>query len=163
VSGLCRIAVAAAALLALPAAAQGRGEVAVGLGVAVGPRTGATLTLAARGNGDAGVLCRVGGFVSAAALSCGATGWFGEHRFAVSELGVWVGRQATVRGPVPVNRLFLSLGAGIIGERDERIRPSYDVGGVLYLARWTDDGWRSEARWSGYGDLRVDWIVDRRE
>jgi hypothetical protein len=153
---------AAVLLLAgLPAGAQGRGELTLGLGIGIGPRTGPVVSIAARGNGDAGVLCRAGGFISATAISCGATLWFSERQFAVAETGLWVGRQATVRGPVPVNRAFIGLGAGIIGEGDGRIRPVYDVGTVLFFGRWTVDGWRGDSGWSGYGELRADWIVDR--
>lgn len=154
---------AALACVSLPAEAQGRGEIALGVGLGIGPRTGPVVSVAARGNGDAGVLCRAGGFVRATAISCGASLWFSERQFAVAETGIWVGRQRAIRGPVPVNRVFLSLGTGIVGEGGDRARPVYDVGPVLYVARWTEDGWSGDQGWGGYGELRVEWAVARRD
>ena len=155
--------IALLSLLAFPLHAQAPGEITLGVGLGIGPRTGPVVSVAARGNGDAGVLCRAGGFIRATAISCGATLWFAERQFAVAEGGIWVGRQQAVRGPVPVNRLFLGLGTGILGEGDRRARPVYDVGTVFYFARWTDDGWSGDQGWGGYGELRVEWAVDRRE
>lgn len=154
---------AALACVSLPAEAQGRGEIALGVGLGIGPRTGPVVSVAARGGGDAGVLCRAGGFIRATAISCGATVFFSERQFGVAELGIRVGRERAVRGPVPVNRLFLGLGTGIVGEGDENGRPVYDVGTVFYFARWTEDGWSGDQGWGGYGELRVEWAVDRRE
>lgn len=155
--------IALLSVFALPLHAQAPGEITLGVGLGIGPRTGPVVSVAARGNGDAGVLCRAGGFIRATAISCGATLWFAERQFAVAEGGIWVGRQRAIRGPVPVNRLFLGVGAGILGEGDDRGRPMYDVGTVFYFARWTDDGWSGDHGWSGYGELRVEWAVDRRE
>jgi hypothetical protein len=151
------------ACVSLPAHAQGRGEIALGVGLGIGPRTGPVVSIAARGGGDAGILCRAGGFIRATALSCGATLWFAERQFAVAEAGMRVGRERAVRGLVPVNRVFLGLGTGITGEGGERARPVYDVGTVFYFARWTEDGWSGDQGWSGYGELRLEWTVDSRE
>jgi hypothetical protein len=150
-------------LLATPLCAQGRGEIAVGVGLAIGVRTGPVVSVSARGGGDAGVLCRAGGFIRASAISCGATLWFSDRQLAVAEAGLWIGRERAIRGPVPVNRVFLSLGTGIVGDGGESARPVYDVGAAVYVARWDADGWSGDAGWSGYGDLRAEWVVDRRD
>lgn len=150
-------------LLAAPAGAQARGEIALGVGLGIGPRTGPVVSIAARGGGDAGVLCRAGGFIRSTSISCGPTLWFSDRQFAVAEAGIHVGRMRAVRGVVPLNRLFIGLGTGIVGEGDDRGRPVYDVGTVFYFARWTEDGWSGDQGWSGYGELRVEWAVDRRD
>lgn len=163
-----------AALLAAaaPLPAQEAGQVAVGVGFGLGTRTGPVVTVHTTTASDAGILCRVGGFIRATALSCGVTLDFSGQQFAVAELGVWTGRERPAGGPprgIPSNRLFATIGFGVRGDQDAGdLRPVYDVGATFFFARtvleeggWT--GFRPDAGWGTSIDLRVERVVNADE